>query len=156
MTFVLAFSITKNNATTSSTNVATFSSIPANIFTKLVPTTVGLNDYLDQGVLNAFSDTYTNVAVPVALSKGVNSDITLAIDPTNLVVSTTYHLRYFVSFLMTDNLTKIDPILDNNSWADIRAVCEAGEAGDYWNVGDTKSDLGTDGNTRTFRIAHIS
>ena len=57
---------------------------------------------------------------------------------------------------MTDNLTKIDPILDNNSWADIRAVCEAGEAGDYWNVGDTKSDLGTDGNTRVFRIAHIS
>ena len=156
LTFVLAFSITKNNATTSSTNVATFSSIPANIFTKLVPTTVGANDYLDQVVLNAFDDTYTNVAVPVALSKGVNSDITLAIDPTNLIVSTTYHLRYFVSFLMTDNLTKIDPVLDNNSWADIRAVCEAGEAGDYWNVGDTKSDLGTDGNTRVFRIAHIS
>ena len=156
MTFVLAFSITKNNATTSSTNVATFSSIPANIFTKLVPTTVGANDYLDQVVLNAFDDTYTNVAVPVALSKGVNSDITLAIDPTNLIVGTTYHLRYFVSFLMTDNLTKIDPVLANNSWADIKAVCEAGEAGDYWNVGDTKSDLGTDGNTRTFRIAHIS
>ena len=156
LTFVLAFSITKNNATTSSTNVATFSSIPASIFTKLVPTTVGANDYLDQVVLNAFDDTYTNVAVPVALSKGVNSDITLAIDPTNLIVSTTYHLRYFVSFLMTDNLTKIDPVLANNSWADIKAVCEAGEAGDYWNVGDTKSDLGTDGNTRTFRIAHIS
>ena len=156
LTFVLAFSITKNNATTSSTNVATFSSIPASIFNKLVPTTVGANDYLDQVVLNAFDDTYTNVAVPVALSKGVNSDITLAIDPTNLIVSTTYHLRYFVSFLMTDNLTKIDPVLDNNSWADIRAVCEAGEAGDYWNVGDTKSDLGTDGNTRVFRIAHIS
>lgn len=49
----------------------------------------------------------------------------------------------------------VDPILNNNDWATIRAVCEAGEAANYWSVGDTKTDVGTDGNTRTFRIVDM-
>jgi len=49
----------------------------------------------------------------------------------------------------------IDPILENNSWAVIKSVCEAGEASNYWSLGDTKTDLGTDGNTRTFRIVDM-
>lgn len=34
-----------------------------------------------------------------------------------------------------------DPILENNSWADISEVAQAGEGGNYWSVGDTKSVL---------------
>ena len=49
----------------------------------------------------------------------------------------------------------VDPILANNSWETIRAVCEAGQAGNYWSLGDTKTDVGTDGNTRTFRICDM-
>ena len=49
----------------------------------------------------------------------------------------------------------VDPILNNNSWSTIKAVCEAGLAGDYWNLGDTKTDVGTDGVTRTFRICDM-
>jgi len=49
----------------------------------------------------------------------------------------------------------IDPVLNNNDWATIRKVCESGEASSYWSVGDTKTDVGTDGNTRTFRIVDM-
>ena len=50
----------------------------------------------------------------------------------------------------------VDPILNNNSWAVIAQVCNAGQAADYWALGDTKTDLGTDGVTRTFRICDMS
>ena len=46
--------------------------------------------------------------------------------------------------------------LNNNSWPMIKAVCDLGEAGNYWSVGDTKTDVGTDGVTRTFRISDMS
>lgn len=46
-------------------------------------------------------------------------------------------------------------ILNDNSWPTIRLICERGEATDYWSVGDTKTDVGTDGVTRTFRIADM-
>lgn len=49
----------------------------------------------------------------------------------------------------------IDPILANNDWATIKSVCEAGNAANYWAVGDTKTDTGTDNNVRTFRIADM-
>lgn len=48
-----------------------------------------------------------------------------------------------------------DPILSNNSWGIIKAICEAGNAANYWALGDTKTDIGTDGVTRTFRIADM-
>ena len=50
----------------------------------------------------------------------------------------------------------IDPILANNSWETIKAVCQLGKASDFWSVGDTKTDTGTDSVTRTFRIADMS
>lgn len=49
----------------------------------------------------------------------------------------------------------VDPVLNNNSWAVIAQVCDAGQAADYWALGDTKTDLGTDGVTRTFRICDM-
>lgn len=33
----------------------------------------------------------------------------------------------------------VDPVLENNSWEVIKAVCEAGEAANYWALGDTKN-----------------
>ena len=49
----------------------------------------------------------------------------------------------------------VDPILANNSWATIKAVCESGQASNYWSVGDTKTDIGTDNIVRTFRICDM-
>lgn len=51
--------------------------------------------------------------------------------------------------------TAIYPVLEDNTWEVIKAVCEAGIAADYWSLGDTKTDVGTDGKTRTFRIADM-
>lgn len=49
-----------------------------------------------------------------------------------------------------------DPILANNSWTDIQSAFASGVAADYWALGDTKTDLGTDNNTRTFRIVDLA
>lgn len=49
----------------------------------------------------------------------------------------------------------VDPVLANNSWETIKAVCEAGNASNYWSVGDTKTDTGTDSTTRTMRICDM-
>lgn len=45
--------------------------------------------------------------------------------------------------------------LSDNSWPSIRLICERGQASDYWAVGDTKTDIGTDGTTRTFQIVDM-
>lgn len=50
---------------------------------------------------------------------------------------------------------QVDPILANNSWEVIAAACEAGIASNYWSLGDTKTDVGTDSTTRTFRICDM-
>ena len=155
MTFVASFSITKTAADSGPIEIGEFKNIPAILFSKLVPTTVGTTDYLDNQKAGAFSDGFTNVDSSFALVKGTNNNVKINLQTSNLVENTKYHLRYMTSFLLTDNLSAIDPILANNSWADIKTVCESGDAGDYWAVGDTKTDLGTDGNTRTFRISDM-
>lgn len=48
-----------------------------------------------------------------------------------------------------------DATLNNNSWAVIALTCQLGNASQYWAVGDTKVDTGTDTNTRTFRICDM-
>lgn len=48
-----------------------------------------------------------------------------------------------------------DPILENNSWALIRKVCEAGDAANYWSVGDSKNVVGGDGYTRPLTIVDM-
>ena len=50
----------------------------------------------------------------------------------------------------------VDPVLTNNSWNRIKAMSEAGLASSFWSVGDTKTDAGADGVTRTFRIVDMS
>lgn len=50
----------------------------------------------------------------------------------------------------------VDPILANNSWETIRQICEMGKAAEAgWRLGDTKTDVGMDGTTRTFRICDM-
>lgn len=50
----------------------------------------------------------------------------------------------------------VDPVLANNSWEVIRQVCEAGEAANYWAVGDVKNETGPDGYTRPVMIVDMS
>ena len=152
LTFVVACSIMKVNATTSPITLGTFTNIPSALFAKLVPTTVGGSDYLENCDIKAFDGAYSFVNASVAMTKGSNQDVVLTIETANMVLHTKYHVRYMVTFLLTDNLSSIDSVLSNNSWADIASVCEAGNAGSYWAIGDTKTDLGTDGNTRTQQI----
>lgn len=47
---------------------------------------------------------------------------------------------YFgVSGVARQFLSGVDPVLNNNDWATIRAVSDASQGANYWSVGDTKS-----------------
>lgn len=47
---------------------------------------------------------------------------------------------YFgVSGVARQFLSGADPVLNNNDWATIRAVSDAGQGANYWSVGDTKT-----------------
>ena len=49
----------------------------------------------------------------------------------------------------------VDPVLANNDWATIKSVCEAGDAGNYWSVGDIKNVTGGDTYTRPVMIVDM-
>ena len=72
-----------------------------------------------------------------------------------MVNSNRIQLHREVNKIVLANGPVVDPVLENNSWETIRMVCEAGEAGNYWSLGDTKTDLGEDEVTRTFRICDM-
>ena len=154
MIFVVSFDITKNNAVTAPITVGKFFGLSDELFAKLVGGT-----YLVEENTKAYVDgSFTSVDAATALQKttvsGVNY-ISLLLDTANLVQGTTYHVRHMSTFLLTDNIGGIDSVLSNNSWDIIEEVASLGQTANYWNVGDTKTDLGTDGNTRTFRIVEI-
>lgn len=46
--------------------------------------------------------------------------------------------------------------LNKNSWELIGAVIDANQAANYWAIGDTKTDVGTDNQARTMRICDMS
>ena len=47
----------------------------------------------------------------------------------------------------------VDPILNNNSWEVIQQVCQAGQAANYWSLGDYKENAA---GTRRYRIADLT
>lgn len=56
---------------------------------------------------------------------------------------------------ITADCVVIDSTLENNSWETIRRVCEAGNAADYWSLGDEKNVTGGDGYTRPVKLVHM-
>ena len=59
-----------------------------------------------------------------------------------------------ISYTNSDGTTPTSTLQDND-WETIALVCQLGQAGTYWSVGDTKTDVGTDETTRTFRIVDM-
>lgn len=54
------------------------------------------------------------------------------------------------------DLLFLSSTLANNSWPTIGAAIDANLAGNYWSLGDTKTDVGTDNVVRTMRICDMS
>lgn len=50
----------------------------------------------------------------------------------------------------------VDPVLENNSWAIIRMICEAGLASQFWSIGDEKTVVGGDGQSRKVKIVDMA
>lgn len=47
------------------------------------------------------------------------------------------------------------PLLNKFSWAQIREICENGDAANYWALGDIKTDYGNDGFARGFQLVDV-
>ena len=50
----------------------------------------------------------------------------------------------------------VSEVLDENDWATIKEVCEAGDAGNYWAVGDVKKVTGGDTHERNVAIVDMT
>jgi len=59
------------------------------------------------------------------------------------------------SVSVTAVCVEINETLENNSWETIRKVCEAGQAANYWSLGDSKNVTGADGYTRPVKLVHM-
>ena len=57
--------------------------------------------------------------------------------------------------LLLDTTPSVDPILANNEWSVIKSVCQSGQAGNYWAVGDTKNVTGGDNAVRPVMIVDM-
>ena len=60
------------------------------------------------------------------------------------------------SFVSFEDPIVVDPVLENNDWSLIKEVCVAGEAGNYWAVGDTKKVVGGDTHERNVAIVDMT
>ena len=49
----------------------------------------------------------------------------------------------------------VDPVLNNNDWATIRSVSDAGQGANYWSVGDTKT-ITINGTVGTLSLSNLS
>ena len=144
------FAYTLNNALYGNTSTAYVSSGTKRIMTSQLQI---LNNYV-----YVISDT---VALQVALT--FNATVPAGTTTTPLEIIKDGNIYYEVApqamtaaeieFIL--QFGNVDHTLANNSWETIAKVCEAGKAADYWALGDTKTDLGTDGTTRTFRICDM-
>lgn len=68
-----------------------------------------------------------------------------------------YEKRKFafgVSKLFVKGKPLADPVLENNSWDTIKAICQSGGAADYWSLGDEKNVSVTIGGTE-YQIPHV-
>ena len=60
-----------------------------------------------------------------------------------------------VQTTLSINIITIDPILNNNSWALIRAISDGGKGENYWSVGDTKT-ITINGKVGNFTFSNLS
>ena len=60
------------------------------------------------------------------------------------------------SFVSFEDPILVDPVLENNDWSLIKEVCVAGEAANYWAVGDTKKVVGGDTYERNVAIVDMT
>ena len=105
LTFVVALNLTKLDAGAANFFNLGSLTIPSAIGEKLYPATVGLYQFLDNKVINAFSSYDNHVSCPAYIAK--SSDTLLLVtmgDASNFVVGTKYYFRYEATFLLNDSL----------------------------------------------------
>ena len=78
----------------------------------------------------------TGYALPSAVS--VSNGTLVSYDSTTGVIVVSGDDTTSISVTCEESVV-IDPVLANNSWEVIKQVCQAGNAADYWALGDTKN-----------------
>lgn len=104
ITFVISIDITKTSASTDMNPLIGKFTIPEEIYNKLIPSRVGLYDFLDNRVLQAFSSNTSSVNSTAYVDKSPSNVLTFVGGITNFVNDTKYHLRYECTFLLSENL----------------------------------------------------
>ena len=104
ITFVISIDITKTSASTDMNPLVGEFTIPEKIYNKLIPSQVGLYNFLDNRVLQAFSSNTSSVNSIAYVVKSSSNVITFVSGITNCVNDTKYHLRYECTFLLSENL----------------------------------------------------
>lgn len=86
-----------------------------------------------------------------ALTKNYDERYASIVDTPSAIPSST------ISLIMAGvDPSSVDPVLENNSWATIRTICELGLASAVgWAVGDTKQVVGGDGYSRPVMIVDM-
>ena len=105
LTIVAALNITKTSAEADSTVDLGIFTIPESVGSKLFPTQVGLYNFLDNKVLNIFASAWTSVACAAYIQKSSDTSIFARLESTNMLVNTTYYVRYEATFLLSEDLS---------------------------------------------------
>lgn len=103
ITFVISMDITKAEGAGSTLSLGYFD-IPSSVGIKLIPSSVGNANYIDNRKLQCFSALQSAVEVNAWCSKNSNTMITFACIGSPMVVNTKYNVRYEATFLLNDNM----------------------------------------------------
>lgn len=101
VTFVLAFEITKRTGGANEIGIGNFE-MPYAVCSKLYPSSI--TGVLDTKTVDASTSYNNKVSVDMYVNKSTSTNIAFALFTNNLVVDTTYYIRYEATFLLSNNM----------------------------------------------------
>lgn len=104
ITFAISIDITKTSETTDMYPSIGVFTIPQAIYNKIVPSRVGLYDFVDNRVIEAFSSNTTYKACPSYITKSASNTLGFVVGISALTNDTKHHLRYECTILLSENL----------------------------------------------------
>ena len=106
ITFVIAINLTRTGTVAGNAHIGGFS-MPEAVGDKLIPTQIGLYNFLDVKKIAAFEDAITNKDIGLYAVKAYSNRFDCYIDETAvnaLTLNTKYYYRYESTFLLSDSL----------------------------------------------------
>ena len=104
LTLVLACNLTRTDTVVGDPIAGEFT-VPSDILSKLYPTLIGSDNYLDLKEIDAWVNDTSKKTIATFMKKSNTLNVVLNVTNVNsLVANTKYYYRYEVTFLLSDNL----------------------------------------------------